>query len=153
MTQVTVYTVSGDSAALFRMWEGSGDSRIGPRKPMLIVESHKLYDSSCAKLIVAAWITKMNNPDSTGKAIKASPNLLVEVVEDDLLVLDRTAGWIHKLNPSASIIWRAIERGSDPASIASELSETYDIGLETATRDTREILSKFASLSMIEPTQ
>ena len=145
--------MSGVRAALSRMWEGTSDLRIGPRKPVLIVESHKLYDSSCAKLFVTAWITRMTNPDSTGKAIKARPNLLVEVVEDDLLVLDRTAGWIHKLNPSASIVWRAIERGSDPASIASELSETYDIGLETATRDTREILSKFASLSMIEPTQ
>lgn len=95
----------------------------------------------------------MNNTESTGKAIKTRPDLLVEVVEDDLLVLDRAAGRIHKLNPSASIVWRAIERGSDSASIAAELSETYDIALETATRDTRKILSKFASLSMIEPTQ
>jgi hypothetical protein len=102
---------------------------------VLLEAARKMYDSS------------------GGIRMKARSDLLVEVVDEDLLVLDRAAGKIHKLNSSASVVWRAIEKGSSTTSIAWELSEIYGIELDVATKDTQDILSKFASLSMIEENQ
>ena len=77
-------------------------------------------------------------------------DLAIESVDDDLLVLDKTACKLHNLNHTASIVWRGITDGLSSGKIACRLIETFDVTFDRARRDIELIVNQFESLNLLE---
>lgn len=80
----------------------------------------------------------------------ARMDLATESVNDDLLILDKTTGMLHKLNHTASIVWLGIIDGLNSQKIASRIVESFDVSVDRALRDIELIISQFESLNLLE---
>ena len=74
--------------------------------------------------------------------------VMVREVEGELLVLDDDSHRIHKLNPTASLIWSRCDTAS-PTEIAAELVAAYDIEEEQALIDVTTTLAKLRELWLV----
>jgi hypothetical protein len=82
------------------------------------------------------------------------PDLGVEQVDDDLLILDRSSKQIHQLNRTASIVWKGLEDGREPKEIVRGITETYDVPAGEAAEDVNRIIEEFFNLRLLsEPEQ
>jgi Coenzyme PQQ synthesis protein D (PqqD) len=73
----------------------------------------------------------------------------VREVEGDLLILDLDAGQIHKLNQTASHIWRHLDAAPAPEQLARILGEAFEVEEEVALMDVLETLRRFRELNLI----
>lgn len=78
-------------------------------------------------------------------------DLAIESVNDDLLILDKSVGLLHKLNHTASIVWHGITDGLDSRKIASGLVKTFDVPVDRALVDIELIITQFESLNLLKP--
>ena len=74
----------------------------------------------------------------------------VEEIDGSLLILDKRNEFVHKLNPTAAIIWMAFAAGKELADIANEIVENFDISEDVARTDAISILEEFESLGLLE---
>jgi hypothetical protein len=81
---------------------------------------------------------------------KRRPDLSVRVIEGETVVLDRQAGLIHQLNPTASFIWERCNGNATIADIAKELSHAFDVDPEPATQDVTAIVRQLYELTLLE---
>lgn len=81
--------------------------------------------------------------------MKPRPDLAVEKVDDELIVLDKAAGKVHQLNPSASFVWGCLKDGMNIDEIAARLVETYDVAPETALSDVQAAVARFDALALL----
>jgi hypothetical protein len=79
------------------------------------------------------------------------PNLLVHEVDEEFVVLDAETDLIHRLNPTASAIWRSLEEAGTAEEIARRLVDEFDVEWEVALDDVRAMLDEMAALSLIVP--
>ena len=63
--------------------------------------------------------------------------VLVRELEGEVLILDTVADRIHRLNPSAALVWRMHEDGAPDRDIAEALVQRYDVAPDVALRDVR----------------
>jgi hypothetical protein len=61
--------------------------------------------------------------------------LIEQVIEGEIVILDKAAGLIHQLNSTASEIWRACDGIRDVDDIAKQIAEQYKIDLQQAKTD------------------
>ena len=81
--------------------------------------------------------------------MKPRPDLATEIVDGELIVLDKTAGKVHQLNLTASFVWNCLGDGIAIEEIASMLSEDCDIEPETALSDVHTVLAQFRGLALV----
>lgn len=81
--------------------------------------------------------------------MKPRPNLAIENVDGELIVLDKIAGKVHQLNSSASFVWSCLSDGHTGDEIAIMLSEAFDIGPEIALSDVQAVLTQFKGLALV----
>ena len=75
--------------------------------------------------------------------------LSAQPVGHDLLILDKRNSRIHRLNQTASAIWRNIEAGIDTDGIVQEIVERFDVSPEAALADVQGILHEFRALDLL----
>lgn len=78
------------------------------------------------------------------------PGILVREVDDELLVLDTVRDRIHHLNGSAAAIWRLHAEGLRAEEIAGELAAHFEVSLETAVADARDVVGRLRSLGLVD---
>ena len=66
---------------------------------------------------------------------RGSSNITTRVVEGEVIALDREAGLIHQLNPTAAYIWERCDGETSVAQIAAQLAQAFAIAPEIALRD------------------
>lgn len=54
------------------------------------------------------------------------------------------------LNETGALIWKAISEGKNIDEIAKKLSDEYEVDIETAKRDTKNIIQKMLEAGIIE---
>jgi hypothetical protein len=81
--------------------------------------------------------------------MKPRPDLAIENVDGELVVLDKAAGKVHQLNPSASFVWSCLSDGLDTREIAVGLAEAYGIEPQNALADVQATLAQFEGLSLV----
>ena len=81
--------------------------------------------------------------------MKPRPDLAVENVDGELIVLDKEAGKVHQLNSSASFVWDCLSDGLSIDEIALMLSEACDVELEAALVDVQAALAQFEGLALV----
>ncbi|MBE2195914.1 MAG: PqqD family protein [Rhodospirillales bacterium] len=75
--------------------------------------------------------------------------LVVREVGDELLVLDTEGDLVHRLNPSATLIWRWSSAGASIQEIVKKLATMFEVSAETAKRDAEEMVTRLRELSLI----
>ena len=80
---------------------------------------------------------------------KPRPDLAIENVDGELIVLDKAAGKVHQLNSSASFIWICLTDGLDIDETVLMFSETFDVDPAAALSDVQTALTEFESLGLV----
>ena len=80
------------------------------------------------------------------------PDLLTRVADGEALILDRTAGKIHRLNTTASYIWNECDRRS-ASEIAMLMLAHFDTTASLALSDVEATLSDFRRLGLVFDTR
>ena len=81
--------------------------------------------------------------------MKPRPDLAIENVDGELIVLDKAAGKVHQLNLSASFVWNCLSDGLAIDEIALMFSEAFDVEPETALSDVQAALAQFEGLALV----
>lgn len=79
------------------------------------------------------------------------PDLLVHEVDREFVLLDAHTDRIHRLNPTASSIWRHLDEAGTPEAIAQRLADEFEVDWKVALDDVRAALGEMAALSLIVP--
>lgn len=77
-------------------------------------------------------------------------DLLAEIVNDEIVIVDSRLAQVHQLNPTASLVWDRLDGTHDVATLASLLTESFDIGAEVAFGDIEKLLVELAQLGLLE---
>ena len=77
---------------------------------------------------------------------------VAQVVGDELLLLERSSGRLHRLNATAAWIYERCD-GRTAAAIAAELSTCFDVDESTALRDVEDAAGLLARLGLIGAPQ
>jgi hypothetical protein len=70
-------------------------------------------------------------------------------IEDDIVVIKGDGGSTHVLNKTAAFIWERCDGGHGIDEIAAQLCDHFDVSLEDAKADTREVIEKLIQLGII----
>jgi carotenoid cleavage dioxygenase-like enzyme len=75
-------------------------------------------------------------------------DLMSRVVNDEILILDRAAGRVHRFNPTATYIWHACD-GLSASEIAVRMAQDFDVAPEMVLDDINATLSDFRRLGLV----
>jgi len=78
-----------------------------------------------------------------------SAEVLEAPVDDELVLLDPTAGTYFGVNESGSAIWGLLRRGCSGADAATELSVRFDVDAARARADVDRFVGRLASAGLI----
>jgi hypothetical protein len=77
------------------------------------------------------------------------PDLKVQEVEGEVLVLDDQSGFIHQLNHAASFIWRQCNGETSVKDIARKLAREFELEDSVALKDVSEAIEKLLDLKLL----
>jgi hypothetical protein len=84
-----------------------------------------------------------------GVAVRRDDALMVREIDGEVLILDGRSDRIHKLNRTASFIWRRCEEGATAQGIASALAGEFAVDPQTALADVVRTLDELRSLDLL----
>ena len=97
--------------------------------------------------------TRDHDPELSQKLRERRPqhrsDLLCRIIDGEAVILNREAGVLHRLNPTASFIWGCCDGSLRVDDIVARLASAYDVDLMTGQKDVTETLLKFESLSLL----
>jgi len=76
-------------------------------------------------------------------------HLVSRIIEGEMVILNREAGVLHRLNPIASFIWQCCDGTSRVDDIVTRLANAYDVDFMTCKKDVSETISKLELLKLL----
>jgi hypothetical protein len=87
----------------------------------------------------------------SGEALRRSPSAAsVEVDGETVLWL---AGALHRLDPSATSVWRALADPATKAELVQTLATAYEVSPTVLGADVEALLEKLLDLGLLEPVE
>jgi coenzyme PQQ synthesis protein D (PqqD) len=83
-------------------------------------------------------------------ALKLRPGVFEAETEYGIVLLDGDSGEYFDLNPTGALVLRALLTGATAGQAARTLTEEYQVGLDDATRDVRELLEHLHTAGLVE---
>jgi hypothetical protein len=80
---------------------------------------------------------------------KRRSNLTARTVDGETVILDRSGGFVHQLNQTASYIWDCCDGTSTIAAMITQLAEEFDVALETAETDVVLVIDQLRQLNLL----
>ena len=77
------------------------------------------------------------------------PDVRIQHVDGETLVLDDQNGFIHQLNPTASFIWSQCDGKSTTTEIVRRLAEEFDVEDVVATKDVSDTIKQLRELKLL----
>lgn len=77
-------------------------------------------------------------------------DLSFELVDDDLLILDKRNKKIHRLNATARAMWDCLAENGRPESIAIRIAGAYGIPVDKAFPDVLQLIETIDALGLLE---
>lgn len=78
------------------------------------------------------------------------PDLNTRFVQGEVVILDRKADRVHRLNETASFIWERCDGESTPQDIADRLVEAFEVDADTASASVTATLRHLGQLGLLE---
>jgi hypothetical protein len=80
---------------------------------------------------------------------KRRPDLVTRTINGEVIILDRSAGTVHHLNPTAADIWRASDGEHSALDIAARVASSFEGSPETVLQDVMATLADFRRLGLL----
>jgi hypothetical protein len=80
---------------------------------------------------------------------KREGGVMTREVDREVLVLDTESNLIHKLNQTASFIWRALDTVRSSDEVARMLANEYEVEEHVAVRDVVDTVHKLLQLKLV----
>jgi coenzyme PQQ synthesis protein D (PqqD) len=77
-------------------------------------------------------------------------DLRARLIDGEAVILDRQAGLVHQLNPTASYVWERCDGHATVTDIAQQLAHAFDVDLTVATHDVRVLVRQLQDLHLLE---
>lgn len=81
---------------------------------------------------------------------RAREDVRVESVGQELVILDRENEKVHRLNRTASFVWRCCDGTRVVSAIAGELARAFEVEPERAGSDTARLLEELLELGLFD---
>ena len=81
---------------------------------------------------------------------RKAPGLVEQEIEGETVILDKEAGLIHQLNPTASEIWRACDGQLTADDIAKQIADRYGIEVKLARADVESTLQQLEQKMLVQ---
>lgn len=88
------------------------------------------------------------NKDTVWKP-KINPDLKMQIMDDEAILLDKTNERVHQLNEIAAFILHRCDGIRSESDIVATVVERYDVAEETARSDALELLERMKALSIL----
>lgn len=82
-------------------------------------------------------------------AVRHDESIMVREVDGEIVVLDVAANRLHRLNATASLVWRMCAEGTTADSIVSQLVACFDVDEGTARQDVGTVLAELRRLDLL----
>lgn len=76
-------------------------------------------------------------------------DLLVRIIGSEVVILDRAAGQVHRLNATASRIWQQCDGSRSVPEIADSVCAEFDATRDQALRDVERTIADLARLGLL----
>jgi 5'(3')-deoxyribonucleotidase len=86
----------------------------------------------------------------TGMSIRRDDSIMIREVDGEIVVLDVASNLVHRLNETASFIWRQCAVGASADEIAERVAEAFEVDVASAHRDTQTTLSALHKLRLVD---
>jgi hypothetical protein len=77
------------------------------------------------------------------------PDLRIQQVDGETLVLDDQNGYIHQFNSTASFVWHQCDGKSSVPEIVERFAREFDLEDLVANKDVLEVIEKFRDLKLL----
>ena len=77
-------------------------------------------------------------------------DVVTRTIDDETVILDQARGLIHRLNPTAGLIWNHCDGSSAVADIVWTLGRMFEIDPTTARRDVLSTVRLLGRLGLVE---
>jgi hypothetical protein len=74
-------------------------------------------------------------------------------IGDEVVVIRDDGLSVHVLNKTAAHIWKMCHEGHSPAEIAANLCQRFDVSLDVASADVRDLLLRLEEKDLLELTE
>ena len=97
--------------------------------------------------------TRDHDPELSQKLRERRPqhrsDLLCRIIEGETVILDREAGVLHRLNPTASFIWERCDGAIYVDDIVALVASAYDVDFMTCRKHVSETVLTLESLNLL----
>jgi hypothetical protein len=83
------------------------------------------------------------------KPRRRTESLIVREMNGEFLLLDTAANQVHRLNRTASVIWRCCDGTSSPQQIAAVMMQTFDVEGSLVLLDVIRTLAQLRALNLL----
>jgi hypothetical protein len=80
---------------------------------------------------------------------KIAEDVLSKTVDDEEVIVNLNTGTYFGLNPTGTVIWNHLKKGSDTALILSDLLEQFDASEEELKQDMEHFVAQLQSQKML----
>jgi Coenzyme PQQ synthesis protein D (PqqD) len=80
---------------------------------------------------------------------KRRSDVLSRTVDDELVILDRQTGHVHRLNSTASCIWSYCDGQNTPADIAAHVAKDFSRSADLILCDVLDAVEKLRRLGLL----
>ncbi len=77
------------------------------------------------------------------------PDVRIQVVGEETVVLDERGGHIHQLNRTASFIWRAVDGKTSVEDISRLVIQEFDVREAAAAADVADVIEQLRELGLL----
>lgn len=76
--------------------------------------------------------------------------VLSTMADDDMLLLDRHRGLIHRLNHTAGFIWSRCDGATGLSDVAAEMAQVFEVDAASAARDVTAVVEQLTAVGVLE---
>jgi hypothetical protein len=76
-------------------------------------------------------------------------DVVSRTVDDEVIILDRSTGYVHRLNTTASCIWNYCNGHNSPETIAACLAKDFDRSPDSVINDVTETIRNLTDLGLL----
>lgn len=82
---------------------------------------------------------------------RVAPDVLFQVVNDEMVLLDLDGETYFGLNPVGARIWQLLEQGRNTADIIATLLAEYEVGRDRLEEDVGALIEQLLTAGLIRP--